>query len=147
MDLFAPTWWWVAAGVLVVAELNTGTFYLLMLALGLLAGAIAAHLGLSPSLQVITAAVVGSGATALWHWTRFLHPRSLPAGENKDVNLDVGETVTVLSWENDGTARVSYRGTEWRARRQAGTIHTAGAHRIVAVEGNALILAAQEHPL
>lgn len=30
--------WWVAVGVLVVAELLTGTFYLLMIALGFLAG-------------------------------------------------------------------------------------------------------------
>ena len=41
MDFSAPTLWWVAAGVLVAAELATGTFYLLMIALGA-AGAAAA---------------------------------------------------------------------------------------------------------
>lgn len=30
--------WWIGVGVLVVAELLTGTFYLLMIALGFLAG-------------------------------------------------------------------------------------------------------------
>ena len=45
MDWNASTGWWLAAGVLVVAELATGTFYLLMLALGLAAGALAAHAG------------------------------------------------------------------------------------------------------
>ncbi len=30
----APALWWVLAGVLVAVELATGTFYLLMLALG-----------------------------------------------------------------------------------------------------------------
>ena len=34
MDWSASTGWWLAAGVLVAAELATGTFYLLMLALG-----------------------------------------------------------------------------------------------------------------
>ncbi|MFN5166768.1 MAG: NfeD family protein, partial [Pseudomonadota bacterium] len=34
MDLSAPTLWWVLAGVLVAVELATGTFYLLMSALG-----------------------------------------------------------------------------------------------------------------
>ena len=39
MDWSASTGWWLAAGVLVAAELATGTFYLLMLALGAAAGA------------------------------------------------------------------------------------------------------------
>lgn len=30
--------WWIGVGVFVVAELLTGTFYLLMIALGFLAG-------------------------------------------------------------------------------------------------------------
>ena len=42
------TVWWIAAGLLVVAELASGTFYLLMLALGAGAGALAAHFALGP---------------------------------------------------------------------------------------------------
>ena len=38
------TIWWLLAGVAVVTELLTGTFYLLMLAVGLAAAALAAHL-------------------------------------------------------------------------------------------------------
>ena len=38
------TLWWLLAGGIVAAELLTGTFYLLMLALGVAAAAIAAHL-------------------------------------------------------------------------------------------------------
>ena len=56
MELSAATFWWVAAGVAVAAELATGTFYLLMLALGLAAAAIAAHLGLGGSLQITVGA-------------------------------------------------------------------------------------------
>ena len=41
MDLSAATGWWVVAGLLVVAELSVGSFYLLMLALGGVAGAVA----------------------------------------------------------------------------------------------------------
>ncbi|NBW48225.1 MAG: NfeD family protein, partial [Betaproteobacteria bacterium] len=33
--------WWIVAGVLVAIELATGTFYLLMLALGAVAAAVA----------------------------------------------------------------------------------------------------------
>ena len=45
MDLSSASLWWVAAGIAVAVELATGTFYLLMIALGLAAAAIAAHLG------------------------------------------------------------------------------------------------------
>ena len=45
MDLDAPSLWWLTVGALVAAELATGTFYLLMLALGAAAGAMAAHAG------------------------------------------------------------------------------------------------------
>jgi hypothetical protein len=48
MDLSASTLWWLATGALVVLELTSGTFYLLMLALGAAAGALAAHLGCPP---------------------------------------------------------------------------------------------------
>ncbi|MEG0922354.1 MAG: NfeD family protein, partial [Comamonas sp.] len=37
--------WWLLTGIAVIAELLTGTLYLLMVALGLAAAAIAAHLG------------------------------------------------------------------------------------------------------
>lgn len=141
MDFAPSTFWWVMAGVVVAAELTTGTFYLLMIALGLAAGAVAAHLGLSPSLQIVAAALIGGGATALWHWRRMKHPRSAPAAENRDVNLDVGERVNVPAWESDRTARVTYRGTTWTARLQPGEAAAPGPHVVKAVEGNWLILA------
>ena len=40
------TIWWLLAGGMVVAELITGTFYLLMVALGLAAAAPVAHANL-----------------------------------------------------------------------------------------------------
>jgi len=141
MGLSSVTIWWVAAGIAVAAELATGTFYLLMMALGLAAGAIAAHLGLPESAQVVSAAVVGGGATAFWHWRRTRRPHRLPAREDRDVNLDIGERVQVTEWAPDGTARVTYRGSGWPARLARGAVARSGEHDIVAVEGNWLVLA------
>ena len=45
------TIWWVLAGAIVAIELITGTVYLLLISLGLAAGAMAAHLGLPISVQ------------------------------------------------------------------------------------------------
>lgn len=141
MDLSAATIWWVAAGVAVAAELATGTFYLLMIALGLAAAAVAAHLGASGPAQLVCAALVGATTTALWHWKRARQPRSAPAASNRDVNLDIGERVHVAAWNADGTARVQYRGTQWTARLQPGAPAAPGEHRVAAVEGNWLVLA------
>jgi membrane protein implicated in regulation of membrane protease activity len=145
MDLSSATFWWVAAGVAVAAELATGTFYLLMIALGLAAAAVAAHLGLGSSSQIVTGALVAGVATALWHLRRMRHPQSAPAAENRDVNLDIGERVQVDAWNADGTARVQYRGSVWTARLQPGAAAAAGAHRVAAVEGNWLVLAPTSH--
>ena len=58
--------WWLVTGALVAAELLSGTFYLLMLAIGAAAAALSAHLGLGLNGQIVTAALVGAvgyGAT------------------------------------------------------------------------------------
>jgi membrane protein implicated in regulation of membrane protease activity len=146
MDFSQSTFWWVLAGVAVAAELATGTFYLLMLALGMAAGAVAAHLGLPGNLQIVTAAVVGGGATAFWHWRRMKHPRSAPSAENRDVNLDIGERVNVTAWGVDRTARVSYRGSVWTARLHPEAPAQPGEHVVKAVEGNWLVLAPHSSP-
>jgi len=140
MGLSSATIWWVAAGIVVVVELETGTFYLLMMALGLASGAIAAHLGLSESAQVACAAIVGGGATAIWHWHRSRLPKKPPAHEDRSVNLDIGERVHVDEWAPEGTTRVSYRGSGWPARLAPGAVARPGEHDIVAVEGNWLVL-------
>jgi len=139
---FAP-WvnWWFAAGLAVAAELVTGTFYLLMIALGLAAGAVAAHIGMPVKAQIVFAALVAGVATAVWHWTRARKPRSAPVASNRDANLDIGERVHVDAWGADGTARVQYRGTQWTARLAPGAAATVGEHVVAAVEGNWLVLA------
>ena len=140
MDFELSTGWWVVVGLLVIVELASGTFYLLMLALGSAAGAVAAHLGLGLSTQIVVAAICGGGTTVLWHLHRMKHPRSAPANQNPDVHLDIGREVWVAAWAADGCTRVSYRGTEWSARLAPGFEPHSGKHRIYATEGNSLIL-------
>ncbi|MFM8796663.1 MAG: NfeD family protein [Betaproteobacteria bacterium] len=132
--------WWIVAGVLVAIELATGTFYLLMLALGAVAAAVAQMMDLPVATQVVVAALVGGGATALWHLRRARHPQSAPAASNPDVLLDIGQVVVVHQWRADGTTRVAYRGSEWDAQLKSSTPAQAGNHRIVAVHGNRLEL-------
>ena len=141
MDFSAATWWWVLAGILVAVELATGTFYLLMLALGAAGAALAAHAGLGTTAQIVVAALVGGGATASWHFKRSREPRSAPAESNRDVNLDIGQSLRVDTWGADGTARVSYRGAMWAVRHAGASAPAAGEHVIVSVSGNELRVA------
>jgi len=138
MDWSPSTWWWIITGLLVVAELATGTFFLLMLALGAAAGAIAAYFGLGFIAQVLSAAVVGGGAVAVWHWRRGGTRPRIRAAENRDVNLDIGEQVEVSEWAADGTASVQYRGARWSVRHAGSGAPLPGRHVIRRVEGSRL---------
>jgi membrane protein implicated in regulation of membrane protease activity len=132
--------WWVAAGVLVAVELASGTFYLLMLAIGAASAALAAHLGVGFNGQILSAALIGGGAVVAWHLKRAGHPAAAPAAENRDVNLDIGETVHVHAWDAEGAAQVNYRGASWDVRYAGTGTPEPGLHVIHAVEGNRLLL-------
>jgi membrane protein implicated in regulation of membrane protease activity len=140
MDWQASTLWWVIASTLVALELATGSFYVLMLALGCAAGAVAAHLGAGVAVQMVIAAIVGSGATWAWHLQRRHHPASAPAASNPDVNIDIGRRVQVKEWHADGTARVPYRGATWAVRWVGTGRPVAGEFIIQALDGNELQL-------
>ena len=134
------TVWWLLAGAAVAAELMTGTFYLLMLAVGLVAAAIAAHLGATAAVQLVVAALVGGGSVVAWRGYKQKMPSALPASANHDVNLDVGETVHVDAWGPDGTGEVKYRGAVWQVTLVAGGVPLPGAYVIVEVVGSRLVV-------
>lgn len=134
------TLWWLATGSLVAVELLTGTFYLLMMALGLAAAALAAHAGLPVTGQWVIASLVGGGSVLVWHRYRRGQPTGSPAQSNPDVNLDVGAVVHVDTWQPDGTAAVQYRGAHWDAALLAGESAEIGAYVVAKVIGSRLIL-------
>ena len=132
--------WLVAAGVLVILELFTGTFYLLMIAIGLAAGGIVAVAGAGAPVQTVAAAAVGVLATALLRRSRFGRPTRHEAARDRNVNLDIGQRVNVPAWEH-GRARVMYRGALWDVELGQGATPQAGEFRIVEVQGSRLVLA------
>ena len=129
------TLWWLAAGALVAVELITGTFYLLMISLGLVAAALLAHSGASAPWQWVGAAAMGGGAVLAWRAYQQARPQS-----NHNINMDVGQRVQVEHWQSDGTCGVHYRGAHWDATLQPGQVAQAGSYVIAEVVGNRLIL-------
>lgn len=141
LSISLTTWWWIACIALVGAELVTGTFYLLMAALGLAAAALLSYTDATLTQQVATAAVVSGGAVAIWH---FIRARTRPASD--PVLADVGQTVHVSAWREDGTATVQYRGAPWTAvMAQADAPTAPGPHHIVSVDGPRLRIAPGAH--
>jgi membrane protein implicated in regulation of membrane protease activity len=136
----ASTLWWLAAGAVVIAELLTGSFYLLMVAIGLAAGALAAHLGLDMATQTVTAAVVGCATVTGWYLAKRRRPGDPPARADRSVNLDVGETLMIDSWNPDGTTQVKYRGAMWTAIHRPGVQPSTGLHRVSELVGNRLLV-------
>ncbi|TSE27488.1 hypothetical protein Tsedi_00325 [Tepidimonas sediminis] len=140
------TLWWVLAGLLVAAELLSGTFVLLMLALAAAAGAVAVHAGLALSGQLLTAGLCALLTAGGWAWVRLRRRRASPETD-PGVVLDVGQTVQVQGWLPDGTAHVRYRGAEWLAVAAAPHLQRQpGPHRIRAVHGNRLVIEPLDHP-
>jgi membrane protein implicated in regulation of membrane protease activity len=134
------TVWWLLTGALVAVELFVGSFYLLMLAVGSAAAALAAHAGLGLVWQYTVAALIGSAAVVLWYRLKRRRAQDPSVRSLRSVNLDVGETIHVEAWQADGTASVKYRGAQWTALLVPGQIAQAGLHRVSELQGNRLVL-------
>jgi membrane protein implicated in regulation of membrane protease activity len=132
---------WVIAGfVLVIAELVTGTFYLLVIGAGAFAGALVAWLGGNPLVQSAVGGIVAvAGAVAVHHW-HGAH-RKENAGSNF---LDRGQAVVLEGWANENAriARVKYRGTLWDAKLAKPDAHPSPGTTlyILGQEGNTLVV-------
>jgi membrane protein implicated in regulation of membrane protease activity len=134
------TIWWLLAGTAIGVELVTGTFYLLMVALGLAAAALAAHAGMSLTAQIVIAALVCASTVLVWRRFKQSQPADVNYSANRDVNMDVGETVNVETWNPDGTSSVRYRGANWAVSSVSGGPLATGPHQVVEVVGSRLMV-------
>lgn len=131
--------WWLVAVALVIAEMSSGTFYLIAIAFGLAAAGMVAYLGMGWSGQVMVAAALCSTSVALiHHWNKQrCHPRV-----NSNFANDIGQSVRIVSWSDENHARVSYRGAEWDAELAGHALLDTARQtwRITAITGSRLII-------
>ncbi len=134
--------WFVIGLGLVVAELFTGTFLLLMVAIGFIAGGVVSLMGGDLVLQLVIGAAIGLAGTLILRRSRWGRRNAhKEASTNPDMVLDIGQEVHVSAWQK-GAARVSYRGASWNAvPADAGQGGAPGQYKIVAIRGSTLVLA------
>lgn len=133
MDLYV--YWIVAAIVLVIVEILTGTFYLLVLGIAASAAAAVAYFDFAFPVQAAVASAVGVVGVLLVHRYHVHLAKTAPQSNA----IDVGHRVTLDSWINEaeGLARVRYRGTLWDAK-VTGMRRDAAAFYIRGVDGSTL---------
>jgi membrane protein implicated in regulation of membrane protease activity len=130
--------WAIVGLVLVITELLTGTFYLLMLGIAAFGAAFAAWLGPEFGTQAVVFLVVaGVGCYAV-------HVYRARNSAQQMAPIDAGMPASFESWIDAGTrlARVRYRGASWDARVEGAEAIEPGATLFVlAADGNTLRVA------
>jgi len=136
-----PSLAWAIVGLaLVIAELLTGTFYLLMLGVAAFGAALAAYFGLAFWPQIVVAAVVAAAGCYGVHAYR---------ARNKAAqmpSIDAGMPASFEHWIDPAArlARVRYRGASWDARVDGTEALESGCTLyVVNTNGNTLQVAAK----
>jgi membrane protein implicated in regulation of membrane protease activity len=130
--------WAILGLVLVIVELLTGTFYLLMLGVAAFGAAAAAWLGLEFWAQIVVASLVSAIGCYGVHVYREKNQKQQMAP------LDQGMPASFEAWIDAGSrlARVRYRGAPWEARVEgADAIEPGATLWVVAADGNTLKVA------
>ncbi|WP_211182320.1 MULTISPECIES: NfeD family protein [Advenella] len=135
--------WFALAVVALIAELLSGTFYMLLVALGLVASGIVAYLGFSPAAQLATCSIIGIAGLIILKKTGVLLKKGhLKATSDSNVILDIGQQVEVKSWTENRTSTVYYRGAQWQVKLDPSITETPlpGQYVIVDIQSVTLIL-------
>ncbi len=128
--------WLIAAFILVIVELVTGTFYLLVFGVAGFAGAAVAGVGLNLWWQCSVAVIVGLAGVAWVHRWRGRKTEGAAA-----FSIDAGQPALFDSWisRDAGHARMKYRDTLWDAVVEGGSDAAPGeVFYVVSVNGNTL---------
>jgi membrane protein implicated in regulation of membrane protease activity len=132
--------WAIVGLVLVITELLTGTFYLLVLGVAGFGSALAAWIGFDFGAQAVAFFVVaGVGSYAVHAYRAKNQAQQMPS-------IDAGQPANFENWVDQGAglARVRYRGASWEARLDGEAALQPGAVvYVLATEGNTLKVSAR----
>ena len=127
--------WAILGLTLVIVELLSGTFYLLVLGIAAFGAALAAWLGQPFPVQAVVAAVIsGFGCYGV-------HAYRAKNATRQMAQVDAGQPASFENWVDQGArrARVRYRGASWDALVEGEAAVESGAPLyVVSTHGNTL---------
>ena len=127
--------WAILGLALVIIELLTGTFYLLMLGIAAFGAALAAWFNLGFGVQAMVAAVIAAAGCYGVHVYRAKNAKEQMAP------IDAGQPASFENWVDQPSrlARVRYRGASWEALVDGDAAIDAGALLyVITANGNTL---------
>lgn len=128
-------YWFLLALALLGLEMATGTFYLLVVSIAMAVGGFAALLGVSLAWQLTLCALAVIAGTIILR-----RRKNVRVNEMGGASLDVGQPVQAVTWQENGSVRVFYRGAEWDAELESADMPRDGTLYIKAVRGSSLVL-------
>ena len=134
--------WAILGLMLVITELVSGTFYLVMFGIAAFGASAAAYLGQDFPVQAIVAAIVAGGGC---YWVFAYRARN---AAKQMTPIDAGQPASFESWIDQGArlARVRYRGASWDARVEGDQAPEPGTIMyVLSTHGNTLKVTAK-HP-
>lgn len=135
MEIYS--YWFLLALLLLALEMATGTFYLLVVSVAMAVAGLAAMFSVNMAGQLLLCAltvIAGNVVLRRWKKNQVLESNS----------LDVGQPVHILTWHENGAARVMYRGTEWDAQCESADLPHDGIFYIKEMHGSNLLLTHQK---
>lgn len=136
-----PVWiWFVIAGICLVAELFSGTFYLLIIGIALGLAGLAGLLVTSFLIQLVIVLIASMVGLMIVRNSR------LKSNKNKsftdmDLTLDIGQKIVVDQWHKEGHSYLSeakYRGANWQISYEGDVPAVPGTYQITGINGNVL---------
>jgi len=132
--------WLVAGFGLVIVELLSGTFYLLMLGVAAFGGAAVAYAGQGFTVQAVVAVLLAVAGCYGVHVYRARNSKLQMA------SVDAGQPASFENWidEGGGLARVRYRGASWDAHVDGmGALQEGALVYVLKLEGHRLEVSRQ----
>ena len=132
---------WLLVGLaLVIVELLSGTFYLLVLGVAAFGAGAVAWFGGGFAMQSIAAAALALAGAY------FVHAYRARNAAQQMAPIDAGQPASFESWldQGSGLARVRYRGASWDARLEGeAALQPGSLVYVLATEGNTLRVTAK----
>lgn len=131
--------YWLAVGIAIfVAEIFSGSVYLLVIAAAFMGTALASFLGVGTTGSILIASILTAiGITFVYRWKRDKSNRTKLS--NSD-DLDIGQYVVIEEHLPNKSWRVNYRGAVWEAHAKEHVFKTGDAAKIIGKEGIILLI-------